>query len=344
MRSPSVASSPSSIPDVADLPNVCAAAMGVLDAQLHLRWMNPALAERLGQFGRRLEGRALDVLDATPPSLAVAATLAQRERRRVLLRAAHLNGADAGDLVADLVFTPLDAAELLMELVPGATPAASAPRLSESLRGFAHEIKNPLAGVRGAAQLLRRRLDSESMIELADTIIDEADRLAVLADRLLHSSGKPRLARMNIHELLERVAGLVEAESETPRVLRDYDPSLPPLTGDSDRLYQVLLNLVRNAIEAQANTITLRSRVEHSARIGDHGVRVALRIDVFDDGCGVPLEIADSLYKPLVSGRFGGTGLGLALAQETAHEHGGELRHASRPGATVFTLLLPVAE
>jgi two-component system nitrogen regulation sensor histidine kinase GlnL len=160
---------------------------------------------------------------------------------------------------------------------------------------------------------------------------------------LLRAGAKPRLARTNIHEAVERVAALIAAEAAL-KVRRDYDPSLPAINADADRLQQALLNLARNATEAGATTLILRTRAEHSARIGERTSRLALRIDVGDDGRGVPADLVETLFEPLVSGRAHGTGLGLAIAREIAREHGGELSYQSRPGATVFTLLLPVSD
>ncbi|MEP6881387.1 MAG: ATP-binding protein, partial [Dokdonella sp.] len=185
-------------------------------------------------------------------------------------------------------------------------------------------------------------VDSDELRELAELIIGESDRLAALADRLLGTRAKPRLVRLNVHELLERVALLIAAEPHAPQMRRDYDPSLPPAIGDGDRLFQLLLNLVRNAVEANASTVTLRSRVEFGVRLNERLRRVVLRVDVIDDGDGIPPELSSSLFQPLVSGRPDGSGLGLALAREIANEHGGELRHGSRTGATTFTLLLPL--
>ena len=150
------------------------------------------------------------------------------------------------------------------------------------------------------------------------------------------------MAKLNVHELLERVAALIGAQAGAPLVRRDYDPSLPSTFGDADRLYQLLLNLARNAVEADARTLTLRTRIEFGVRLGDRLRRAVLRIDVVDDGVGVPPELAASLYQPLVSGRPDGSGLGLALAREIASEHAAELRHSSRPGATSFILVLPL--
>ena len=204
-------------------------------------------------------------------------------------------------------------------------------------------MKNPLAGVRGAAQLLKRRVADAELARLADLIIGEADRLAALTDRLLQPGGKPHLATINLHEVAERARELIAAEALTQvRVERDYDPSLPGLRGNRDRLLQLVLNLMRNALQAQATRISLRSRAEHNVLIGEKPVRLVVRLDVIDDGLGVPEGVRESLFMPLVSGRSDGTGLGLALAREIAQEHGGTLTFRSRPGHTVFSLMLPL--
>ena len=306
---------------------------------------NPALHDWFGGAASRgWRGEALALLDARPPLLSEAVERAFAEQRRVWLREARVRTA-IGDRGADLALTPLDAATLLLEVLPVAAEPVAATRLSESLRGFAHEVRGPLAGMRGAAQLLQRRVAGDDERELAGLIVAEVDRLANLSERLLHAGAKPLLARVNVHEVVERAAALAVASAAAPlRLRRDYDPSLPVAQVDADRLLQALLNLVRNALEAGANELVLRTRVEHAARIGDRVVRLAARIDVGDDGRGVPAELADAVYEPLVSGRAGGSGLGLALAREIAREHGGDLAHASRPGATVFSLWLPVNE
>ena len=310
---------------------------------MQFTWLNPALADLLGAGMLRWLGASLEVIEPGDSSIVDAARRAMGDQQVVLLRQVAVRNGRDSQFISDIAFTPLEHDELLLEFhTLNDSPARVAPVLSESLRGFAHEVKNPLAGVRGAAQLLARRVESDELRELAELIIGESDRLTVLADRLLGVRGKPRLARLNVHELLERVALLIAAEIEAPEVHRDYDPSLPPAVGDADRLHQLLLNLARNAVEAGAETLTLRTRVEFGVRLNEQLRRIALRIDVIDDGCGVPPELASSLYQPLVSGRTNGSGLGLALAREIAREHGGELRHVSRIGATSFTLLLPL--
>jgi two-component system nitrogen regulation sensor histidine kinase GlnL len=320
----------------------CATPMAVVDSDLVVCSVNQGFYDWVGARARNWRGEDLAVLDAKPPRLSEAARRALAQDRRIWLRDARLRTA-IGDRAADLALTPLDVNHLLIE-VQSAVAEHSGLRLSESLRGFAHEVKGPLAGVRGAAQLLQRRVEPGELSVLAQLIVDEVDRLATLSDRLLHAGVKPRLARANIHEIIERVASLLLAESDSMQIRRDYDPSLPSLSADADRLQQALLNLARNAAEARATQLTVRTRAEHGMRHGDRTSRYAVRVDNSDDGAGVPIELSETLFEPLVSGRANGSGLGLAIAREIAREHGGELTYTSRPGATVFSLLLPLAE
>ena len=232
---------------------------------------------------------------------------------------------------------------------PGEDPALALPgALVAALKGLAHELRNPLAGLKGAAQLLARRADARDDAdarELTTLIGAEVDRLTVLLDRLLSPAPPREHAPLNIHAVLERVLRLAESDAGwAVRLVRDYDPSLPEPSGDEDRLTQAIWNLVRNAIEAGAANVTLRTRAEHGVRIGDAAHALVLRLEIVDDGRGVPEELAEQVFLPLVSGRAQGSGLGLALAQQVAREHRGSLAYRSRPGHTVFTLLLPLAE
>lgn len=218
------------------------------------------------------------------------------------------------------------------------------PAAQQMARALAHEIKNPLAGLHGAAQLLERELPTKALKEYTEVIRAEADRIRRLVDRLLQ---KPDVGhagqRFNVHEVLERVRTLISAEAGgRAEVIRDYDPSLPDMDGQPDRLTQALLNLARNALQSGARTLRLRTRAERRARIGDQTVRLALRIDVVDDGPGVPESLRESLFLPFVTGRDDGTGLGLPVALAIAREHGGTLAFVSRPGSTTFSLLIPV--
>jgi two-component system nitrogen regulation sensor histidine kinase GlnL len=226
-----------------------------------------------------------------------------------------------------------------------ALPAA----LSAALKGLAHEIRNPLAGLKGAAQLLARRAqargDNGEEAELVELIGSEVDRLAALVDRLLNPAPPRALEPLNIHAVLERVRQLADVEAGWAiKLVRDYDPSLPAIAGDADRLVQALWNLVRNALESGASQVTLRTRAEHGVLLGDSAHRLVVRVEIVDNGRGVPEDLAERIFLPLVSGRAEGSGLGLALAQQVARGHGGSLGYRSRPGHTVFTLLLPVAE
>lgn len=317
-----------------------ATGMALVDADLRVRWINPALAESLALGARGVIGQPLGAV------LADADAVAQAERVLAEQRPLQWRGGTLttpGDRVvsADIAVQPFDGG-LLLEVHALAEASPTASPLSATLRGFAHEVKNPLAGLRGAAQLLHRRVENADLRALAGLIIDEADRLATLANRLLHNDGAAQFGPVNIHQLLERLADLLQAESSSPQLRHDYDPSVPDLHGDADRLQQVLLNLIRNAVEAGAQALTLRTRIEHGVRVGERMLRMALRVDVIDDGAGVPGTLRDTLFEPLVSGRADGTGLGLALSREIAHEHGGELRCSSRPGHTVFSLYLPL--
>jgi two-component system nitrogen regulation sensor histidine kinase GlnL len=212
------------------------------------------------------------------------------------------------------------------------------------VRQLAHEIKNPLGGLRGAAQLLERQLKDPTLHEYTSVIISEADRLAALVDSLLGPGQPPRKEPVNIHELVQHVGHLLAAEVPAGVTIeRDYDPSLPRLRLDRNQIIQALLNLGRNAIQAVGDRgrILLRTRAITNASIGSRRYRVVASIQVEDDGPGVPVELQDTVFYPLVTGRPGGSGLGLAVAQDLVGRHDGLIEFDSRTGRTVFTILLP---
>jgi two-component system, NtrC family, nitrogen regulation sensor histidine kinase GlnL len=212
----------------------------------------------------------------------------------------------------------------------------------ELIRNLAHEIKNPLGGLRGSAQLLEKELDKPELREYTQVIIQEADRLQALMDRMLTPHRTPRVEPLGIHEVLERVRALVQAEFPATRIERDYDPSLPDITGDREQLIQAVLNIARNAAQAGAPTMLLRTRALRQVTILKQRHKLALELQVVDDGPGVPEEIQDRIFNPLVSGREGGTGLGLSLAQTFVQYHHGVVEFESRPGQTIFRILLPL--
>lgn len=225
-------------------------------------------------------------------------------------------------------------------------------RLSQSesveavVRGLAHEIRNPLGGLRGAAQLLERELadrDARELAEYTGIIISEADRLSLLVGRLLTPDTPAEPAPVNLHRITERVCALVEAEAAARVVIvRDYDPSIPPLLGSFDQLVQAVLNVVRNAVQAKGGRIVIRTRVVHQARIGRRQHPLAGRIDVIDDGPGVRPDLAEALFYPMVSGRAEGSGLGLPIAQSLVSRHGGIIEYERAAGETTFSILLPI--
>ena len=211
----------------------------------------------------------------------------------------------------------------------------------ELIRNLAHEIKNPLGGLRGSAQLLERELEKPELREYTQVIIKEADRLQALMDRMLTPHRAPRIEPVGIHEVLERVRSLVRAEFGI-EVQRDYDPSLPQLVADREQLIQAALNIARNAAQAGARNIVFRTRSLRQVTILKQRYKLALELQVVDDGPGVPLEIQDKIFNPLVSGREGGTGLGLSLAQTFVQYHHGVVEFESSPGRTIFRILLPL--
>ena len=262
--------------------------------------------------------------------------------------------------VIDVTVTPIEdhggARRLLLEMVD-AVPRNRINRENElrarlegsrmMTRQLAHEIKNPLGGLRGAAQLLERQLPDAALREYTGVIINEADRLTALVDSMAGPTRVPHKTPLNVHEICEHVFRLLEAEAKPGAEIaleRDYDPSVPDGSFDRNQLVQALLNLARNALQAVdgRGRIVLRTRAVANAHIGPVRHRLAVRIEVVDDGPGVPPEIRGSLFYPLVTGRANGTGLGLAVAQEIVTRNGGLIEFDSEPGRTVFSVLLPL--
>lgn len=222
----------------------------------------------------------------------------------------------------------------------------------ELVRGLAHEIKNPLGGIRGAAQLLAQEIATGELIDYTNVIIEEADRLHNLVDRLVGSRKPLELKEINIHEVLERVRNLVSAEisGNGIKLDYDYDPSIPSIIADAEQLIQAMLNIVRNAmqslsspdIEHELGEIMLRSRVLRNVTIGTKFHRLAASIEVIDNGPGVPADMLDTIFYPMISGRADGTGLGLPISHGIINQHSGMIECESKPGATKFTVVIPI--
>jgi len=220
----------------------------------------------------------------------------------------------------------------------------------ESLRNLAHEVKNPLGGLRGAAQLLDAELGDDALREYTQVIIAEADRLAGLVDRLISPQGSSlQKSWFNIHEACERVHTLLRVEFPDISFTRDYDASVPELQGDFSRLFQALLNIARNAAQVLTESpprdkphLTLRTRVGRQLLLSGHQAKMGLIVSVVDNGPGVPQALQDKIFHPLVTGRASGTGLGLSLAQEFVQQHGGIVAFDTQPGHTEFRMILPL--
>ncbi len=260
--------------------------------------------------------------------------------------------------VVDFTVTPLEnplaGRQLLLELVD-ARARQRISRESESrsradgsrlmVRQLAHEIKNPLGGLRGAAQLLERELHETRLKEYTTVIISEADRLCSLVDTMLGPFGPPRTRLISVHEICEYVYPLLRSEAPAGvSIERDYDPSLPDGHFDRNEIIQALLNIARNALQALAGSgkLVLRTRVLSNRTIGTHRHRLVACVQVQDDGPGVPEDMQETLFMPLVTSKAEGTGLGLSVAQDMVERHQGVIEFESRPGRTVFSILLPL--
>ena len=264
------------------------------------------------------------------------------------------------EIQIDLIITPLKEEDGRTALLLELQPLDRLLRISREenlfnaqettravIRGLAHEIKNPLGGVRGAAQLLARELPDEALSEYTNIIIREADRLRDLVDRLLGPDRRPSMEPVNIHEILEHVRNLICVEAGNRELVeRDYDPSLPVLTGDRAQLVQAVLNVMRNALQAAPEPrdchIIVRTRSQRQFTIGSHRHRLVCRVDIIDNGPGIPDELQQAIFVPMVTGRADGTGLGLSISQSIINRHGGLLECQSEPGATCFTFYLPM--
>lgn len=218
-------------------------------------------------------------------------------------------------------------------------------RNRELLRNLAHEIKNPLGGIRGAAQLLGQELENEALTEYTQVIVSEADRLQKLLDRLLTPHRLPKIERINVHEILEYVRNVLQLEfSEQLLIQRDYDISLPDIEADREQLVQAFLNVMRNAAQAIGGIgeVAIQTRIARQVTIARERHKLALEIRICDKGPGVPDHLRESLFNPLVSGREGGIGVGLSIAQNFINQHGGVIEFESAPGDTKFLITLPV--
>ena len=330
----------------------------VVDGDLRVLDLNPAAEALLELSANAVRGSSLERVwpDATRWSAALARVL--RTGQPISERDLTLSGRGGEPITVDSAATPVleegQAAWMVVELVPVDRHRrisreehllAQSESARQVLRGLAHEVKNPLGGIRGAAQLLERELADPALAEYTQVIVREADRLQVLVDRMLGPRAVPRRRTINVHEVTERVCALIAAESPAGvDVARDYDPSIPELQADPELLIQAVLNVARNAVQALdgRGTILLRTRIHRQLTIGQRSHRLVVSIDVVDDGPGIPDELLEQIFYPMITGRSDGTSLGLSIAQNVVNQHGGLIECESRPGSTTFSVLLPV--
>ncbi len=337
-------------------------AVVVLDSSFCLFHMNPA-AEALFRISeKRSRNSYIGDLLYRPEATLRALRKVQKNRNSFIARKVHLMLANGTKLLVDYSISAINDQDqdfLLVEIQEldrsysisrGETLISNHETTLELVRNLGHEIKNPLGGIRGAAQLLALELPNKELEDYTNVIINEADRLVNLVDRLTGSYKKPELKNLNIHEVIERVRSLLEAESKGRITFtRDYDPSIPEFTGDIEQLIQAVLNIVRNAMQAlneseQSNPeIILKTRAVSHATIGPVMHKLIARIEIIDNGPGIPADITENIFYPLVSGRAEGTGLGLSIAQTILKQHNGLIECKSQEGQTRFILSIPVS-
>ena len=335
-----------------------ATAVMVFDTQLRLVYINLAGEIMLAKSARHACGHTVYELVANAEEMVEQLASAITTQQVISQRACHLELPDMQSLRVNCTFTPMQGSDgvdnILVEIrqidrqlrIEQEEMLISQRQATHALvRGLAHEIKNPLGGLRGAAQLLEGEIGDESLKEYTRIIIGEADRLQQLMDRMLGPSKLPKIQAVNIHQVLERVQDIVMAEvGEGLKISNDYDPSLPDLQADPDLLVQALLNITRNASQAMGGKgeITLRTRVQRNFTIGPQKHRLVARVEVIDNGPGIDEELRRKIFYPMVTSRSDGTGLGLSIAQALISRHQGLIECSSQPGNTVFTILLPL--
>jgi len=341
--------------------DLLATLVAVVHVDARVLFSNAALEDALGTSRRTLLGSSFADLFTEPASLQSALEGASENAFAALRYDAWLKRTAHEPMPVHVIVTRTEQSDdIIIEMVPQEQQtrqdreerlAEQAQTNKELIRNLAHEIKNPLGGIRGAAQLLEMEMESPELTEYTQVIIHEADRLQSLVDRLLAPHRRPHLVGdVNIHEVCERVRSLILAEFPRGlRVVRDYDTSIPEFRGDREQLIQTVLNIAHNACQALVEriaagdgSVTFKTRVTRQTTFGKQRYRLALELHVIDNGPGVPDSIRDRIFYPLVSGREGGSGLGLTLAQTFVQQHHGLIEVDSVPGRTDFKILIPL--
>ncbi|WP_255789682.1 nitrogen regulation protein NR(II) [Igneacidithiobacillus copahuensis] len=335
------------------------AAVLLLSAEDEVEYLNASAENLLRVSASVSRGKALESFCATAEGESLKSILSDARRAGTMVsrHAVPLRVADGSRAVVDLLCSGLSTgSSWVLELRPVEASLRRAEEemqdkvfeaAQEMLAGLAHEIKNPLGGLRGAAQLLERELPSPELQEYTRIILHEVDRLRRLVDRLRGDKTQPQRRMVNIHEVLEHVRRLLQVNLPTGVALRfDYDLSIPEFEADPEQLVQVFLNLLRNARQALAGqgTILIRTRVERFMNLQQRLYRLVLRVDISDDGPGIPEDLLPRIFLPLVTSRAEGMGMGLAIVQNLVRSHGGTVHCRSQPGDTVFSVRLPLPD
>ncbi|TYL46815.1 nitrogen regulation protein NR(II) [Marinomonas sp. IMCC 4694] len=335
-----------------------------LNDRLEIEYLNPAAEMLLAVSRRRVQGHNIGVAFREDDASINALYASIESGYPFTKREAEIECSNNKKLFCDYTVTPVmgtsnDTESLIIELYPRDRMKrisqedeiiANHESSKELVRGLAHEIKNPLGGIRGAAQLISRAFTDEALNDYTQVIIEESDRLRDLVDRLLGPRQLPKNKPLNIHKVIERVRQLISVETDHKiEFIRDYDPSIPDLIGDESQLIQALLNITRNAMQAlmedtnnHQKTIHMATRALRQFTIGSKRHRLVCKISIIDNGPGIPDALLKTLFYPMVSGRADGTGLGLSIAQSVVHQHHGIIECNSYPNKTEFNLLIPI--
>ncbi|RKF22308.1 nitrogen regulation protein NR(II) [Alginatibacterium sediminis] len=332
-------------------------AVVLLDSELKISYLNAAAEQLIAQSAKRLsQKRFPDIMVHSSLNIEKLAQLCESGQSFTDNEVTLVF--DTKSVLVELSATRLSFEEQLCILVE-LRPIGQQKRITQELyqhaqqqaakelvRGLAHEIKNPLGGLRGAAQLLEKELHNEDLKEFTGVIIEQADRLRNLVDRLLGPQRPGKHEVHNVHSVLEKVRQLVRMDlPENVSIERDYDPSIPDFEMDHEQLQQAFLNIVQNAVQAlgaKGGNVFIRTRTAHQVTIAGERFRLAAEIKIQDDGPGIPLELADTLFYPMVTGRDGGNGLGLSISQNLVNQHKGKIEVSSWPGHTEFTIQIPL--
>ena len=333
-------------------------AMLILNESLEVRYANPAAEQLFSQSARRIVDQPLSNL-IQHASMDLALLSQPLQSGQSITDSDVTFVVDGKPLMLEVTVSPMSWEKEVLLLIE-MRKIGQQRRLSQELnqhaqqqaakllvRGLAHEIKNPLGGLRGAAQLLQRMLPDQSLTEYTQIIIEQADRLRNLVDRLLGPQRPGVRKQENLHLVLEKIRQLIELElGNQVTIERDYDPSLPDIVMDTDQIEQALLNIISNAGQILSShphgKIIIRTRTVHQANIHGHTHKLAARVEIIDNGPGIPTDLQDTLFYPMVSGREGGTGLGLSISQNLIDQHKGKIDVESWPGRTTFTIYLPI--